>query len=222
MEAPPRGTKGTTSTAPSRGCTPTWRRRSIRRTASTVTARAACSTPAPTRVSTARLWWPSACRSSRVGPAAAAMAPITARSSPSLTFTTHSSTSILGSRRWTSAWPCPSTTSPCPASPRWAGRPSSAGPSGPRSSGSARSGSPTISSSTSAVTAPPPATTAASTPSWPSPGSPGGPAQSAWGPSRFAVPFAPPPSWPRPWPPSTSSPAAGSPSAWAPAGTSPN
>ena len=90
------GTKGITSTAPMRGCSPLWRRRSIIPAAALAKATAASSIPSglPTRVSTLRLCPSSACTSSKVTPgtfcAASESASITALSRPSLKLGMHS------------------------------------------------------------------------------------------------------------------------------------
>src|SRR5712692_8692427 len=96
MLVAPRGTNGTTSVAPMRGCSPRCASRSISCAAHAVARKAASATGpgGPAIVSTMRLWTASACRSSTAAPrtlaAAAWMASITAGWLPSLKLGTHS------------------------------------------------------------------------------------------------------------------------------------
>src|SRR5690349_399350 len=103
MVAPRTGTKGTTSVAPIRGCSPLWWLRSMRSAAARARTKAASATAAaePTKVNTARLCEGSASRSSIFTPGTAATAPPSASSTscrrPSLTLGTHSMISSIGS-----------------------------------------------------------------------------------------------------------------------------
>ena len=96
MGVPPKGTKGTTSRAPMRGCRPCCERRSMRAMACAATSCMAASTAAasPANVSTLRSWSASEVRSSSVTPGmlstAAAIASTISGRRPSLMLGTHS------------------------------------------------------------------------------------------------------------------------------------
>src|SRR5512133_3829244 len=89
------GTTGTTSVAPTRGCAPSWRRRSIRPFASSIPPKSESTSSAsePTSVKTDRLWSASAWTSSSraCAPSAAPIASIVSRLRPSEKFGTDSS-----------------------------------------------------------------------------------------------------------------------------------
>ena len=86
---PARGTNGTTSTTPRRGCTPSCVERSRRATAAAANRRGASS---PTRVNTDRWWCGSVWRRAGRPPQAASSSASSAVSRPSLMFTTQVST----------------------------------------------------------------------------------------------------------------------------------
>src|SRR5439155_6247557 len=96
MEAPSIGTKGTTSTAPIRGCSPWCERRSMRGTTVSKRASTACrrGSASPTAVRTLRLWslsdWTSSTLTPGVPLSAAAAASMTSPRRPSLMLGTHS------------------------------------------------------------------------------------------------------------------------------------
>jgi hypothetical protein len=87
-----RGTNGTTSSAPSRGCMPRCGRRSMAATVAAATSLVAASTASsgPARVRTERLCSGSECTSNRCAPATPQMVLTISGSRPSLMLTTHS------------------------------------------------------------------------------------------------------------------------------------
>ncbi len=91
----PSATNGTTSSAPNRGCTPSWPASDTWAATARARCRAVVSAsraPGPAIVNTDRWWSASACRSSRPAPQAVTSAASTLGSRPSDTFATHSST----------------------------------------------------------------------------------------------------------------------------------
>src|SRR5215467_4741881 len=105
MVTPDIGTKGTTSVAPMRGCSPVWLLRSISPAAFFTPARAASTTTGggATKVTTDRLWSGSDSRSSRTAPFTDLMAPtissITSARRPSLKLGMHSTIRCISAER---------------------------------------------------------------------------------------------------------------------------
>src|SRR5712691_11130313 len=105
METPATGTNGQTSRAPMRGCSPWWRRMSMRACATRAAARAPSTTAAgsPTKVYTVRLVERPGSTSSSVQPrvrrTASPMASMVSRSRPSEKFGTHSTSLFMRSRK---------------------------------------------------------------------------------------------------------------------------
>src|SRR5580765_211518 len=99
---PSSGTKGTTSVAPMRGCSPVWTRRSILSFAFAIARNAASEHAAggPTKVTTARLWLASRLWSISFTPATERIAPrissTTCGRRPSLKLGTHSTRLMTG------------------------------------------------------------------------------------------------------------------------------